>query len=91
MIAVALVLGLVVGIALGSAYFVALRKNVSLYLSPGRRGAAIGLHLARLIAICGALVGAARFGAGVLLAVTTGILIARFAVVRRPVRIGEET
>jgi len=71
------------GLALGSAFFLALRENVALYLRPDRRLRGIALHLGRLVLMCAALLLAARLGADILLAVTAGVLAARFAIVGR--------
>jgi F1F0 ATPase subunit 2 len=72
------------GVALGLAYFAALRWNVTLYLSPGSTRKAIALHLARLAGIGVGLYLAARGGAGPLLAATLGVLVARVALTRPP-------
>lgn len=85
MTALALALAFVLGIALGVAYFTALRWNVQLYLIAGRRGAGIALHVARLAAVVAALWLASRAGAGPLLAMAGGLLIARPIVTRREV------
>ncbi len=78
------------GLALGSAFFLALRENVALYLRPDRRLRGVALHLGRLTMMCAALVIAARLGADILLAVTAGVVVARFAIVRKPLAINSE-
>lgn len=72
-----------IGLALGAAYFTALRWNVRLYLESGRRRAGIALHLARLAAVTAALWLASCAGAGPLLALALGLLVARPFVTHR--------
>ena len=65
------------GVALGYAYFAALRFNASLYLGPGRRGRAALLHLARILVLAAVLAGVARAGALALVATFIGLSAAR--------------
>jgi hypothetical protein len=70
------------GFILGLASFTALRANAGLYLAGGL-WRPIGLHLARLAVLAGALILVARQGAGPLLAAAAGLLVARHLVVHR--------
>ena len=68
------------GLLLGGASMASLRLNTDLYVG-GRVWAPIGLHLARLSIVAGVLVWTALQGAGPLLAVAGGLVLARpFAV-----------
>jgi hypothetical protein len=64
------------GLALGGASLASLRLNTTLYLAGGL-WRPIGLHLARLAIVVGALVWTACQGAGPLLAVAAGLVLAR--------------
>ncbi len=68
------------GLLLGAASMASLRLNTDLYVG-GRVWGPIGLHLARLSIVAGVLVWMALQGAGPLLAVAGGLVLARpFAV-----------
>jgi F1F0 ATPase subunit 2 len=84
MTAIAIAVAFGVGLALGVAYFTALRWNVRLYLTPGGRAAGIALHVGRLAAVTAVLWLAARAGAAPLLAVALGIVVSRPLAIRRP-------
>lgn len=69
------------GLVVGGASFATLRLNASLYVG-GALWKPIGLHVARLGVVAGALVFAAFQGAGPLLAGAAGLVLARPIVVR---------
>lgn len=69
------------GLALGAASLTALRFNTALYLS-GRLWGSLGLHTARLVIVAGLLVWAARQGAGPLVAIAAGLVLARPIAIR---------
>ncbi len=71
------------GAVVGVVYFRAVWATARLLAGGGGRGRAIGFTLVRLALLAGFLVLAARGGAGPLLAAALGILLARFAVMRR--------
>jgi F1F0 ATPase subunit 2 len=71
----------VAGLALGAASFASLRLNTDLYVGGGL-WRPIALHLLRLAVVTAVLVFAALKGAGPLLAVAAGLVIARPLVVR---------
>ena len=73
---------LVAGVALGVAHFASLRR-VTEFFAEGRALAAAGLQALRLLVLGAALVGAAWLGAWPLLAAMAGILLGRWAVLRR--------
>lgn len=70
------------GAGVGAAFFLALRRNVALYLGGRSRWRAAALHLARLGLAAGGFALAAAAGAGPLLAALAGFLAARVAVLR---------
>jgi F1F0 ATPase subunit 2 len=65
------------GLALGIAFFAALRLNVRLYIGRRRPMPAILLHLARLGGLAAALILAAQHGAAAILGALAGVLLAR--------------
>jgi hypothetical protein len=69
------------GLVLGGASLASLRLNTALYLSGGL-WRPIGLHLARLGIVAGALVWTAHQGAGPLIAAAAGLVLARPVVLR---------
>jgi hypothetical protein len=69
------------GLALGAVSLAALRLNVSSYVR-GDLWRPIGWHLARLAALAALLIWTARQGAGPLLALAAGIVLARPIVLR---------
>lgn len=69
------------GLVLGGASLASLRLNTWLYVEGGV-WRPIGLHLARLTVLAGALVWAAHQGAGPLLAGAAGLVLARPIAVR---------
>jgi hypothetical protein len=69
------------GLLLGAASLGSLRLNTDLYLG-GRVWRPIGLHLARLAIVAGALLWTAFQGAGPLIAVAAGLVAARPIAVR---------
>ncbi|MFO1107145.1 MAG: ATP synthase subunit I [Amaricoccus sp.] len=71
------------GALAGLVYFRAVWATAHLLAGGGQRGRAIALTLARLALLGGFLILAARHGPAALLAAALGILLARFAVVRR--------
>ena len=71
------------GIALGVAYFASLRRVAEIYAQGQVRWRGIVLHVARIVVLVGALIGAATFGALPLLAAAGGILIGRIIVMAR--------
>jgi hypothetical protein len=71
------------GIALGVAYFASLRRVAEIYAQGHVRWRGVVLHLARIVFLVGALIGAATFGALPLLAAAGGILIGRVIVMAR--------
>jgi len=71
------------GIALGIAYFASLRRVAEIYAEGHVRWRGIVLHVARIVVLVGALVGAATFGALPLLAAAGGVLIGRVIVMAR--------
>ena len=75
---------LAVGAALGAAYFLSLRLNVTLMLQPGRHLPALALSVLRIVVAVGVFLLIARLGAAPLIAAALGFLAARFAIVRRP-------
>ena len=80
-----LTLWLVGGVLIGLIYFRMVRQSADLMLS-GRRGApwfGLALVLLRMVGLGGILIVAALQGAGPLLAAAMGLLIGRFAVMRR--------
>jgi hypothetical protein len=64
------------GLLLGAASLAALRRNVADYLG-GRAWRSIGAHVARLAILAAILVWTARQGAGPLLALAAGLVLAR--------------
>lgn len=64
------------GLALGGASLASLRFNTGLYMS-GDLWRPIGLHIVRLAVVAGALVWTAHEGAGPLIAVAAGLVLAR--------------
>ena len=81
LVAARLALAGAAGLALGGGFFALLRVNVRLYASR-RWPLGIALHLGRWALLAAALVVAARAGAGPLLAVLAGALVARVVLVR---------
>jgi hypothetical protein len=82
-----LALWLAGGVLIGMIYFRLVRHSADLILS-GRRGGplfGVALVLVRLAGLGGVLVIAAMQGAGPLLAAALGLLIGRFAMMRRVV------
>jgi len=69
------------GLVLGGASLAVLRWNVAQYLHGGP-SRAVAAHLARLAVVAGVLVWAARQGAGPLLCMAGGVVIARPIAVR---------
>lgn len=82
-----LVLGLtawfVAGIALGVAYFVGIWWSARRFAAGGRVTTTIALSLSRLAVLGGLLTLASFQGAGPLLAMALGVVLARFGVMRR--------
>ncbi|MDA8048942.1 MAG: hypothetical protein M0002_02870 [Rhodospirillales bacterium] len=78
---------LLAGFIAGGAFFLLLKRNVTLYLRPQLRPRglwrAIGLQALRLAALAGVLGLSARQGAPALLLAALGILFARTIVLRR--------
>jgi N-ATPase, AtpR subunit len=72
------------GLALGIAFFAALRLNVRLYLARCRPMPAILLHMTRLGGLAAALVLAAQHGAAAILGTLAGLLLARSVSLRGP-------
>ena len=82
-----LMLWLASGFVIGLIYFRMVRHSADLMLS-GRRGRpsfGVALVLLRMAGLGGVLIIAAMQGAGPLLAATLGLLIGRFAMMRRAV------
>jgi F1F0 ATPase subunit 2 len=79
---VRIVVSVVAGLALGTAFFSSLELTVRLYGSR-RWPVAIVLHLVRWAILAAALVVAARAGALPLLAMALGLLAARNVLIRR--------
>ena len=77
-----LAIGLPIGIVAGWIYFSTLHWSVHL-LTHGTPGRALGLQGARLGALALILFGLSKLGPWVLLAGAAGLLMARFAVLRR--------
>jgi hypothetical protein len=75
-------LGGAAGFGGGLLFFLALRRNVALYLQPGPAWRPAGLHLARFGLLAALLLGAAMAGAMALLAALGGLLLARRQVLR---------
>jgi len=74
----------VVGLVLGTAHVLSLRRNVRAYIEGGARQHAIALHLARLAVIAIAWLVVARLGGAVgLLAAFAGFIVARPLVTAR--------
>jgi hypothetical protein len=69
------------GLILGGASLAVLRWNVALYLN-GAPWRPIAAHLARLAVIAGVMIWAARQGAGPLLCLAAGLVLARPIAVR---------
>jgi F1F0 ATPase subunit 2 len=74
---------LAVGIMAGSLYFRALWWNTRRLASGGRATTAIALSIGRFILLGGLLLLASREGALPLLILALGVLVARFAIMRR--------
>jgi NhaP-type Na+/H+ or K+/H+ antiporter len=74
---------LVAGIALGAAYFFTLWRSARLLGEDGSATAAVALMAGRFALLGAALFLASLLGAGPLLAAALGVLIARFASMRR--------
>ena len=74
---------LAAGIGLGVLYFGSLWWNARLFAHGGRLRATFGLMAARFALLGGALMLVSLEGAGPLLITALGILVARFAVMRR--------
>jgi hypothetical protein len=74
---------LVAGVGLGVVYFRGLRWNVRLFVRGRALGGSLALMAARSVLMIGLLTLAALEGAAPLLAVALGVLIGRFAVMRR--------
>ena len=70
------------GTMVGAGYFAALRHNVEHYLSPRSLGAAVMLHLARLVLAGIAFALTAQAGAVPLLGALSGFLLARALAIR---------
>lgn len=78
--------GFSAGLAVGFLHFLTLGWNVDLYMKTGAwRG--IALHVARFVALIGAFVLLAWFGAAALLSGALGLVIARGLVLRRKGRV----
>lgn len=73
----------VAGIALGVAYFASIWWNARQFADGGRVTTTIALSLFRLVVLGGLLALASLQGAGPLLAMALGVVIARFGVMRR--------
>lgn len=80
-----LALWLVGGVAIGLIYFRMVRHSADLMLSGRRGGPWVGgaLVLLRMAGLAGVLIIAVMQGAGPLLAAALGLLIGRFAMMRR--------
>ena len=79
------------GLALGTAYFRALGANVALYVTGEATGRALALHGLRLVGAGVVFFAAAQFGAGPLLGVLAGFVVARLLLVRaRRTSVGED-
>lgn len=76
----------VVGFALGTANFLALRRNTELYLARDGRWRAVAIHALRLALLVGAWLVIARFGATAILSAFAGFVASRFAVTARTAR-----
>lgn len=70
------------GTMVGAGYFAALRYNVERYLSPRSLGAAVMIHLARLVLAGIAFALIARAGVAPLLSALLGFLLARALAIR---------
>lgn len=70
------------GLALGAAFFAALRLNARLYLGHAGRLPAALLQVARIGVAGGAFLLAARWGAAALLGTFAGFLVARMVALR---------
>jgi hypothetical protein len=75
-----------VGLGLGAGHFLALRRNMALYLAHGCRGHAALLHVLRLMLVAGAWLALARFEALALIPAFAGFLGARYTVAARAAR-----
>ncbi len=75
-----IVVFLLLGFGVGLLHWIGLRRNVATYLSGGRLGPALALHAGRLALTIAVFVGAAQFGAVVILATLSGFLISRCVV-----------
>jgi len=73
---------LVLGTALGAAFFGALEWNVRLYCGSAQSRLAAPIHALRLFGVAAGLAGVARFGAAPLLCVAAGLQLARVFAVR---------
>lgn len=75
-----------IGLAVGAAYFEALRVNARLYLGGSGRVRGVGLHALRVALLAAALVVIARFGGLALVSALVGLLASRRIVVARIAR-----
>lgn len=76
-------LWLVAGIVAGIAYFTSIWWSTRQFANGGRLAATLALALLRLMLLGGLLALASFQGAGPLLAMALGVVVARFAVMRR--------
>jgi hypothetical protein len=77
------------GFGLGVAHFGGLRRNVALYLEPGKRARALGLHALRMALLATGWIVIARFGALALITAFVGLLAVRWTVASRVARLPE--
>ncbi|MBB3892965.1 hypothetical protein GGQ61_003703 [Phenylobacterium haematophilum] len=77
----------VAGLALGGASLASLRFNTRLYMS-GDLWRPIGLHIVRLAVLAAVLIWAAHAGAGPLIAIAAGLVLARPLTLRLLARVG---
>lgn len=76
----------VAGLSLGTANFLALRRNTELYLAGDGRGRAVAIHALRLALLVGAWLVVARFGAAAILSAFAGFVASRFVVTAHAAR-----
>ena len=73
---------LALGVALGVAYFGALRWNVSLYCGGERIALALSIHILRLLAAAAIFIPVARSGLAPLLSTLAGFQLAKLLAIR---------
>ena len=83
MVSVSLVAWVLAGIGVGTAYFTSIWWSAGQFSEGGRITVTLALALLRMIVLGGLLALASFHGAGPLLAMALGVVLARFAVMRR--------